>query len=92
MIVALCLAVGLVLAAAIAAVGLYVSEARVVVRRRVIVNLADGSALDGVLLRRYRTLLVVADATLLSPGSDPMRMDGELVVERSRVLFVQAVR
>ncbi|MFI9465747.1 hypothetical protein [Streptomyces xiamenensis] len=92
MIVVLSLALGLLLATALAAAGLLVVEARVAVRRRVIVNLVDGSAVDGVLLRRYRTLLVLADATLLSPDATPTRMDGELVVERSRVLYVQAVR
>ncbi|MCK1813263.1 hypothetical protein MTQ13_03075 [Streptomyces sp. XM4011] len=92
MIVVLSLSLGLLLATASAAAGMMLAEARVVVRRRVIVNLTDGSAVDGVLLRRHRTLLVLADATLLTPDTEPTRMDGELVVERSRVLYVQAVR
>lgn len=92
MIVVLCLALGLLLAVAVAGAWWVVAESRVAVRRRVIVNLADGSAVDGVLLRRYRTLLVLGDATLLLPAAEPSKVDGETIIERDRVIFVQAVR
>jgi hypothetical protein len=86
------LALALLLAVVAAAGWVWLAESRVAVRRRVIVNLADGSAVAGILLRRHRTLLVLADATLLLPSVEPSRVDGELVIERARVLFVQAVR
>lgn len=92
MIVVQSLALILLAAVVLAAAGRGLVESRVAVRCRVIVNLTDGSAVDGVLLRRHRTLLVLADATLLMPSAEPSRVDGELVIERSRVLFVQAVR
>lgn len=92
MIVVQSLALVLLAAVVAAAVGVWLMEARVAVRRRVLVNLADGSAVNGVLLRRHRTLLVLADATLLLPSAEPSRVDGELIIERSRVLYVQAVR
>jgi uncharacterized membrane protein len=91
-IVVLSLALGLLLVVGASLLWLLLAESRVAVRRRVVVNLVDGSAVDGVLLRRYRTLLVLADATLLAPAAEPVRVDGELVVERARVLYAQAVR
>ncbi|ONK09445.1 hypothetical protein [Streptomyces sp. MP131-18] len=92
MIVVQSLALVLLAAVVAAFAGVWLAEARVAVRQRVVVNLSDGSAVDGVLLRRHRTLLVLGDATLLVPSSEPSRVDGELLVERSQVLFVQAVR
>lgn len=57
---------------------------------RVLVNLIDGSAIDGLLVRQKGPLLVLADATLLPTDAEPASMDGEVYVERSQVLFVQA--
>ena len=56
---------------------------------RVIVNLTDGSALDGLLVDQRGPLLVLSDATLLARGHEPTAMDGEVYVERDRVLFLQ---
>lgn len=56
---------------------------------RVLVNLVDGSALDGVLVQRRGQLLVLADATLLTASHEPTRLDGEVYVERAKVLFLQ---
>jgi hypothetical protein len=58
-------------------------------RRRVLVNLMDGRAFDGVLLSKRGSLLTLADAKLLEPGSDPVAVDGHVVVERARVAFIQ---
>lgn len=57
---------------------------------RVLVNLVDGSAIDGLLVRQKGPLLVLADATILATDAEPSPMDGEVYVERSQVLFVQA--
>lgn len=56
---------------------------------RVLVNLTDGSAIDGLLIDRRGTLLVLTDATLHTDSMEPARLDGEIYVERSRVLFMQ---
>lgn len=58
-------------------------------RRRVLVNLVDGSALNAVLWRRGWRLLVLRDVTLLERGAEPTAMDGEVLVDRARVAFVQ---
>lgn len=64
---------------------------RLVVRRRVLVNLTTGQAIEGVLLRQSGPLLVVANATLHEPNAEPAPLDGEAVIERDRVAFIQAV-
>ena len=59
-------------------------------RRRVLVNLVDGRAFDGILYRRRGRLLDLRDAHLLEPGgTDPIAIDGSVIVERDRVAFIQ---
>lgn len=63
-----------------------------VVHRRVMVNLDDGSAVDGIMWDELGPLLVLRDANLHSKGStDPTPLDGETIVDRARILFVQVV-
>ncbi len=57
---------------------------------RVVVNLIDGRAIEGVLFDRRGPLLVVADARLHEPGVEPTRMDGQIFIERDQVAFIQA--
>lgn len=64
---------------------------RAVVHRRVIVNLVTGRAVEGVLVSQRGPLLCVKDARLLEPGNDPQPVDGEVIVERSQVDFIQAL-
>lgn len=64
---------------------------RLLWRRRVIVNLVDGSAFDGILYRQNGPLLVLRDATRLERGAEPLQLDGEAVIERDRVLYIQAL-
>lgn len=59
---------------------------------RVLVNLVDGSAIDGALIDRRGPLLVLADATLLTVANEPSPMDGQVFIERTQVLFIQASR
>lgn len=64
---------------------------RIALLRRVIVNLDDGTSLEGVLYRERGPLLVLKNATLHDPGANaPLELDGETIIERTRVLFVQA--
>lgn len=64
---------------------------RLVIRRRVVVNLVTGTAIAGVLLKRSGPLLVLADATVFPRDGVESKVDGEVVVERSQVEFVQAM-
>jgi small nuclear ribonucleoprotein (snRNP)-like protein len=58
--------------------------------RRVLVNLDDDRAIDGLLIAVRGPLLVLADASLLVPGREPAPMDGHIYIERTRVIFLQA--
>lgn len=64
---------------------------RIALHRRVMVNLTTGAAIDGVLWDERGPLIVLRDATLHEPGSEPATLDGEVIVERERIAFVQAV-
>ena len=66
-------------------------DRRVAARRRVVVNLVDDRAIAGVLWKRYRQLLVLRDAQMHEPGRDPVSMDGDVVIERDRIAFMQIV-
>lgn len=58
--------------------------------RRVIVNLKSGQSLDGYLVRQVGALLFLREAMLLSAGDNPIQIDGEVIVERSEVDFIQS--
>lgn len=63
------------------------------VRERVLVNLTDGRAFDGVLYACRGPLLELANAKLLDPEAKaPAELDGRVLVERSKVLFIQVMR
>lgn len=58
--------------------------------RRVVVNLLDGRAFDGLLVDRRGDLLVLGRASLMEPGnSTPVPIDGLVYVERPHVAFLQ---
>lgn len=63
---------------------------RPLVKRHVVVQLDDGTSFDGVAMSRRGPLLVLADVTARTPGGG-QRIDGTVVVERSRVMFVQVI-
>lgn len=63
---------------------------RTAVRKRVVVNLAD-RAFRGILWAQRGPLLVLRDAELLEAGRPAQTVDGEVVVERSRVEFTQVL-
>lgn len=61
---------------------------RTAVRKRVVVNLSD-KAFAGVLWAKRGPLLVLKDATLMQHGAADTPMDGEVLIERARVEFIQ---
>ncbi|VXC30923.1 conserved hypothetical protein [Microbacterium sp. 8M] len=63
---------------------------KVLLLRRVVVNLDDGSSIEGVLYRDPGNLLVLKNAIYHEPGAEPAPLDGDTVIDRARVLFVQA--
>lgn len=62
---------------------------RMGVKRRVLVQAKSGRAYTGVLWQRRRDLLVLKAVELLEPGNQPQTMDGEVVIDRAEVEFVQ---
>lgn len=66
------------------------SYGRLAMSCRVMVNLTSGSAIDGILWDERGPLLVLRDANLHSEGGSAP-LDGEVIVERDRIAFVQVV-
>lgn len=64
------------------------SHWRGLTRRRVLVTVEDGRTIGGVLWRRRGPLLVLRDAAVFERGN-PYLVDGELVIERARIRWVQ---
>lgn len=64
---------------------------RLMVRREVLVQLRSGNAARGTLWARRGRTLVLKGATLFEPGVDPRETDGDLVVDRGQVDFVQVL-
>lgn len=58
-------------------------------KRRVVVTLHDGSSWAGVLLDADRDVLVVVQAEFLHPDGNPVPADGEVILLRSEVRFLQ---
>lgn len=67
------------------------SYRRLVLHRRVMINLTTGKAIEGVLVKQAGPLLLLKDARLHEGGGEPVPLDGEAVVERDRVDFMQAL-
>lgn len=60
-------------------------------RRRVLVNCDNDGAVRGILTGVHPDWLVLQQADLLSPETQPAKLDGETFVPRSRVLFMQVL-
>lgn len=63
--------------------------ARTLVRRKVVVNMLTDRAFVGVLWAKRGPLLVLRNVTMHEPGAEPTTVDGEVVVERDQVEFIQ---
>lgn len=61
--------------------------------RACIVNLKNdpSTAIRGVLWSSRGSWLTFKDCSLLKPGQPPTKMDGEVVIERRNVAFLQAL-
>ena len=57
--------------------------------RNVLVNLMSGNALSGVCTHETRTALILRAVTVHEPGNDPAPADGEVLIDRVSVDFVQ---
>ena len=66
------------------------SYRKIAMNRRVVVNLTSGAAIDGVLWDDRGPLIVLKDANLHNEGGSAP-LDGEVIVERTRIDFVQVV-
>ncbi len=66
------------------------SYGRLALNRKVMVNLTGGSAIDGVLWDERGPLIVLRDANLHSE-SGTASLDGDVIIERDRIAFVQVV-
>lgn len=62
-------------------------------RRSVVVNLISepDTAISGVLWQSRGSWLVLRNASLIKPELAPLPIDGEVIVHRSNVSFVQAL-
>jgi small nuclear ribonucleoprotein (snRNP)-like protein len=59
--------------------------------RRVIVNMKDDrTGFEGVFWRQAGALIVLKDAYMLRRGEEPIPLDGEVIIERADVAFIQA--
>ena len=62
---------------------------RLVKARRVVVNLQSGQAIEGLLVRQSGPLLFIAEARLHEGGDNPVPVDGQAVIERQTIDFIQ---
>ncbi|OZF40758.1 hypothetical protein CH296_00435 [Rhodococcus sp. 14-2496-1d] len=62
---------------------------KLVVLRRVMINLKSGTAISGVVTASRGPLLEVKDATVHTPGSEPAAVDGSIVIEKEHIDFTQ---
>lgn len=64
---------------------------RSIARRRVILTLLGGQMFTGILWAQRGPLLVLRNAESLADPTRPVSVDGELVVERTRVQYMQVL-
>lgn len=57
--------------------------------RKVVINLRSGQAIDGLLVRQSGPLLFIAEARLHEGSESPVPIDGQAVVERPNIDFIQ---
>lgn len=64
---------------------------RTLIHRAIVVNLDTGRAFRGVAWAKRGPLLILRDATMFEPGVEPVPVDGEVVLDRARIEFIQVV-
>ena len=85
------IALALIVAVAAAALGWWLTAGpwRLVKARRVVVNLRSGQAIQGLLVRQSGPLLFLAEAQLHEGNNNPVPIDGQAVIERPDIDFIQ---
>lgn len=58
-------------------------------QRKVLINLVSGNAISGVCVQHGRDTIVVRGATIHEPDSEPAPADGEILIDRINVDFIQ---
>lgn len=58
---------------------------------KVIVNLKTGRAFSGVVWEERGDLLVLRAAELMEPGRQPVTVEGDVVLDRQNIDFIQRV-
>lgn len=58
-------------------------------QRKVLVNLFSGNAVAGVCTHEARHSIILRGATVHEPGADPVPADGEVLIDRANVDFIQ---
>lgn len=61
---------------------------RLMTRKKVLVNLRSGRAMTGVMWSRKGRVLVLKSAELIE-GVEPVPMDGDVVIDRDQIEYVQ---
>lgn len=64
---------------------------RTALRRRVLVNLKTDKALEGVLFAKRGPILILKSAKLHEAGRPGVELDGDVIVERGNVDFLQVL-
>lgn len=62
---------------------------RTLERRNVVVNLRSSRAFVGILWARRGPLIVLRNVTMHEPGAPAAPVDGEVVIERDQIEFIQ---
>ena len=88
----ICAAAAIVALLLLAGVALapHLSYRRLVIHRRVVVNLRSGNAVAGIVTRATLKVVIVRDAVLHEHGVAPAPADGEILIERDHIDFIQA--
>ena len=60
-----------------------------VVRRRVVITLKSGTTVMGVVTVSKRSFCMVRDASVIERGGQPVRADGEVLLEREHIDYIQ---
>lgn len=59
--------------------------------RRVIVHTHEGRSFRAVFWRQRSACIVLRDAMMLAPGHEPTPVDGEVLIFRPQVTFIQVL-
>lgn len=71
--------------------GLTNTYKRLTYSKRVIVNLHSGKAFRGYLSSAKGSVIILKQAELIEPGAEVVSVQGEVLIERSNIDFVQII-